>query len=69
MRFFEIFARILTKILLPVFLCGTLNYGIIRYVEIEKSKVETKQAEMMINANIKALCIQKHACGDDCKDI
>jgi hypothetical protein len=46
---------------IPAYLYGAY-WGINRYFEHERAKA-------IMDANVKMLCIQQHACGDDCKDI
>lgn len=62
LRILEIVTRVVRVILIPAYFVAVSWYVIHTYFEHEKNKA-------ILDANVKLMCIQAHACGDDCKDI
>ncbi len=69
MKGFEFVIKFITRVILPCYLVGSMSWGITRYFAHQKEQLDFEIHRTILQGQLKAMCIEKHACGDDCKEI
>jgi len=68
-KFMDLVDWILRRVVVPISLVVCLVWTVAKYFHQESERLDFEIQRANMQGQLKAMCIQAHACGDDCKEI